>query len=176
MSRIRGSDTSPELELRRALDELGVAYGTHGRTPFGRPDLVFPDAQVAVFIDGCFWHGCPFHYVRPKSRSDFWSEKLTRNLARDAGQSDALDRGGWKPVRVWEHDIVQDTNAVAEFVDSVVRGDTASSWRTERRVRRVVELADGNERREIVLLGAPDAVVEAVIGPRVTAKARRGSR
>ncbi len=75
-----------------------------------------------------------------------------------------------------EHDIVRDTNAVATFVASVVRGDIASSWRTEKRVRRVLELADGIERREIVLLGAPDAVVEAVIGPRVTAKARRRSR
>ncbi|HYO69174.1 MAG TPA: very short patch repair endonuclease, partial [Archangium sp.] len=79
MSRIRGKDTSPERLLRSALWRAGLRFRLQSRTPYGRPDVVFSKARVAVFIDGCFWHGCPDHYVRPRTRNDFWSSKLLEN-------------------------------------------------------------------------------------------------
>src|SRR5262245_58666688 len=75
MSHIKGKDTKPELLLRKALWRLGLRYRLHAKIP-GRPDVVFPKAKVAVFIDGCQWHCCPIHFVRPKSNQEFWDRKF----------------------------------------------------------------------------------------------------
>ena len=83
MSRIRGSDTRPEMVVRRALWSRGHRYRAGYKTPGGKADVAFPGKKIAVFIDGCFWHGCPAHYVRPRSREDFWSAKLLENVQRD---------------------------------------------------------------------------------------------
>jgi len=71
----------------------------------GKPDLVFPREKVAIFIDGCFWHGCPKCYRRPSSRQDYWDPKVKRNTARDLEVSSLLKNLGWKVYRVWEHDL-----------------------------------------------------------------------
>lgn len=70
---------------------------------FGKPDFVFPKLRIAVFVDGCFWHGCPRHYRRPKSRRSFWDAKIARNKARDREVGRKLRATGWRVVRVWEH-------------------------------------------------------------------------
>ena len=71
----------------------------------GTPDLAFPKARVAVFVDGCFWHSCPVHYVAPKTNQEYWECKRRANVARDrAADSDRRDMG-WEPLRVWEHEI-----------------------------------------------------------------------
>jgi DNA mismatch endonuclease (patch repair protein) len=69
-----------------------------------RPDLAFTRRRVAVFVDGCFWHGCPVHGVSPKSNTDYWAPKLARNAQRDRLDDSALDAAGWRIVRLWEHE------------------------------------------------------------------------
>lgn len=112
MSRIRGRDTKPELSLRQALWRLGVRYRVRFQVE-GRPDLVIPSAKLAVFVDGCQWHCCPDHWVRPKSNRDFWDRKFEKNRMRDSAVNLALKNMGWKVVRFWEHEVKRDCVAVA---------------------------------------------------------------
>jgi DNA mismatch endonuclease (patch repair protein) len=125
MSRIRGKNTEPEFLLRSAVWKRGLRYRLHASTPVGRPDLVFPGRQVAVFIDGCFWHGCPDHYVRPRSRDEFWGAKLRENVDRDRRQTLALEALGWRVVRVWEHEVFEQ---LVEVTDRTVRAVSATEW------------------------------------------------
>lgn len=82
---------------------------------FGRPDFSFVGERVAVFVDGCFWHGCPLHANMPGSNKDFWVEKLARNRARDAIVTKTLRRMGWRVVRVWEHEMRDPRKALARI-------------------------------------------------------------
>lgn len=120
MGRVRHSGTAPELALRRALWAAGLHYRLHSkfRLP-GSPDIMFPGAKVAVFVDGCFWHGCPLHGTSPKTRSEFWSAKITRNQARDLEVDAKLAAMGWGVVRLWEHEV---TTSLAECV-SLIRSE-----------------------------------------------------
>ena len=90
MSRIPGQDTSLNA-CRSALWRAGLVSACSRRTPYGRPDVVFPKARVAAFIEGCSWHGCPGHYVRPRTRNEFWSSKLLENVERDRRQTLQLE-------------------------------------------------------------------------------------
>ncbi len=104
MSRIRGKDTKPELALRSALHGLGLRYRLHDRSLPGEPDLVFRRRKTVVFVHGCFWHrhqGCPIA-TTPKSNTDFWLEKFTRNVRRDADNRRALEATGWRVLIAWE--------------------------------------------------------------------------
>jgi len=104
MSRIRGRDTGPESRFRKALWALGVRYRIRNRLP-GRPDLVIPRARIAIFVDGCFWHHCPKHFVMPRTNRNFWRQKIGANRERDRNVNRKLRCDGWKVVRIWEHDI-----------------------------------------------------------------------
>ncbi|MGO8951042.1 MAG: very short patch repair endonuclease [Ktedonobacterales bacterium] len=103
----RRRDTSPEMRLRRALHTMGYRYRVDMRLDVpGRrvhADLVFTKTRVAVFVDGCFWHGCPEHCRMPSDPSGYWHAKLRRNVERDRAVSDALGAAGWRVVRIWEH-------------------------------------------------------------------------
>lgn len=104
MSRVRGRDTGPELHLRQALRAAGLrGYRLHyGHAP-GRPDVAFVKHKVAVFVHGCFWHGCPHcRPQRPKSNRTFWRVKLERNQARDRRKAGQLRRAGWSVITIWE--------------------------------------------------------------------------
>jgi DNA mismatch endonuclease, patch repair protein len=106
MSRIRCSDTRPEMPVRRLLHRLGYRYALHRRDLPGVPDLVFPSRRKIVFIQGCFWHqhkGCIDGRI-PKSRVSYWKPKLLRNVERDRLNISKLRRGGWKVMLVWECD------------------------------------------------------------------------
>jgi DNA mismatch endonuclease, patch repair protein len=105
MARIRGRDTSPELIIRRGLWDAGLRYRLHVKTAGGRPDVVVTRVRLAIFVDGCFWHGCPEHYVRPRSRNDFWDAKLRENVHRDRRQTLKLEEQGWRVLRIWEHEV-----------------------------------------------------------------------
>ena len=132
MSRIRGRHTEPERTLRKLLWRAGLRYRLDHRTPFGRPDIVFPKAKVAVFIDGCFWHGCPEHYARPRTSETFWATKLRDNVSRDRGQTLKLEKAGWRVCRIWEHDLETKADSAVERVLSAVRGadwTACSDWR-----------------------------------------------
>ncbi|QBI19507.1 very short patch repair endonuclease [Egibacter rhizosphaerae] len=107
----RGRDTSPELALRRALHRLGYRYRVdHPPIPElrRRADLVFTRRRVAVFVDGCYWHGCPQHYGEPSTNAEYWRSKIARNRERDADTDARLRQAGWTPVRIWEHESVDD--------------------------------------------------------------------
>lgn len=104
MSRIRGSDTKPELLVRKALHALGYRYRLHDKKLPGKPDLSFPGRRKVIFVHGCFWHmheGCLLARM-PKSRLDFWRPKLEGNRARDAGKLEQLRVLGWDVMVVWE--------------------------------------------------------------------------
>jgi DNA mismatch endonuclease, patch repair protein len=105
----KAKDTKPELALRRELHRRGFRYYVH-RRPIKElrrtPDLVFPRMKVAVFVDGCFWHGCPEHHTVAKTNPEYWAEKVRRNRDRDLDTDQQLADAGWTSVRVWEHDDV----------------------------------------------------------------------
>ncbi len=158
MSRIRGKNTKPEVYLRKAVWARGLRYRLHAKAPAGRPDLVFPKHKVAVFIDGCFWHGCPDHYVRPRSRTEFWSAKLSENTGRDQRQTIKLEDAGWTVLRFWEHQVFEELDTITDTVEAVIRGKTQklpAHWR----VIRVVPMdAEGTqEKRFLNALRLPDS-------------------
>lgn len=106
----RGRDTGPELALRRALHARGLRYFVNRRpvpTIRRTADLVFPTARLAVFVDGCFWHGCPTHHVAAKANAEFWAEKVRRTRERDAETDLQLAEEGWTVLRIWEHVAVE---------------------------------------------------------------------
>ncbi|ATZ26526.1 Very short patch repair protein [Streptomyces lavendulae subsp. lavendulae] len=107
MQAIRSRDTKPELVIRRLVHARGLRYRIAARPLPGlrrTADLVFRPAKVAVFIDGCYWHGCPEHYVSPKTNPGYWSEKVARNMARDRDTDRQLEEAGWLVLRFWEHE------------------------------------------------------------------------
>lgn len=102
----RRRDTRPELGLRALLHARGLRYRVDYRLPFDRrrrADVVFTRLQLAVFVDGCFWHGCPTHYVPPRANESYWRAKVARNRERDVETTLRLESEGWAVVRVWEH-------------------------------------------------------------------------
>jgi DNA mismatch endonuclease (patch repair protein) len=107
MSQIRGKDTGPEMLLRKGLWKMGFRYRVHYKLP-GRPDVVFVSRRVAIFVDGCFWHACPEHGVKPKTNSAFWDKKIQGTVDRDKRNRDLLEKEGWTVLRFWEHDIEKD--------------------------------------------------------------------
>ncbi len=100
----RGKHTKPELELRRLLREAGYpGYRLHWKKAPGRPDIAYPGRKVAIFVNGCFWHRCPYcNPPTPKSHSEFWEAKFSTNQQRDATKTAELERSGWTAVTVWE--------------------------------------------------------------------------
>lgn len=104
MSKIKGVNTKPEVALRKFLWNLGYRYRIRSRLP-GRPDLVFPSFRAVVFVDGCFWHKCSAHFVQPKTRTQFWMDKINSNVERDQRNNEALRLQGWQVIRVWEHEV-----------------------------------------------------------------------
>jgi DNA mismatch endonuclease, patch repair protein len=121
MSRIRGKDTKPEITVRKALWGRGHRYRLQYELP-GRPDFVFVQAKVAVFIDGCFWHRCPKHFVRPKSNRAFWLRKLNGNVIRDRKINRELKKLGWEVVRCWEHQVEKSCRDVVLLIERKVLG------------------------------------------------------
>lgn len=107
-------DTAPELALRRALHAAGYRYRVVHPVPGNRRrsiDIAFTRARVAVFVDGCFWHGCPEHGTQPRANSDWWTAKLAANHTRDEDTDRLLREAGWHVVRIWEHESVEDAVA-----------------------------------------------------------------
>jgi DNA mismatch endonuclease (patch repair protein) len=107
MSKQRSRDTEIEVALRRELHRLGLRYRVHRRPLRAvrrEADVVFGPAKVAVFVDGCFWHGCPEHGTWPKRNGEFWRTKIETNRSRDADTDQVLAEAGWLAVRVWEHE------------------------------------------------------------------------
>lgn len=107
MSVARRRDTAPELQLRRLLHAQGLRYRVAYPVPGARRrtiDIAFTRAKLAVFVDGCFWHGCAVHGTTPKSNTEWWIAKIEANRRRDLETSLALEAQGWAVLRVWEHE------------------------------------------------------------------------
>jgi DNA mismatch endonuclease, patch repair protein len=127
----RGRDTKVELALRRALHSRGLRYRVHRRPVAGlrcESDILFQAAKVAVFVDGCWWHGCPEHWSAPKNNREWWTRKISLNVERDRRNDQMLSAAGWCVLRIWEH---QNVEEAAAQVEAVVRGE-----RTDRSLRR----------------------------------------
>src|SRR5436190_2079297 len=121
MARQATRDTAPEVSLRQELHRRGLRFRL-ARRPIPRlrstPDIVFGPSRVAVYVDGCFWHSCPWHATQPASNRDWWEQKLARNRDRDRLADATLVAAGWAVVRVWEH---ESAGEAADRVEAVVR-------------------------------------------------------
>ena len=112
----RSRDTSPELRVRSLVHRRGLRYRVAQRpipTLRRTADLVFRRAKVAVFIDGCYWHGCPEHYKQPSTNTAYWRDKIEGNRRRDQETDELLAQAGWEVLRFWEH---EDEDEVADAV------------------------------------------------------------
>lgn len=106
MARVRGrGNISTEQKMVALFRQASIkGWRRHLKLP-GTPDFAFPKRRLAIFVDGCFWHGCPRCYTKPKTNRAFWRKKLLDNVARDRAVSTALRQGGWRVLRVWEHEL-----------------------------------------------------------------------
>lgn len=108
MSRIRSSgNKETELALIKLFRQNKIAGWRRHYPLFGKPDFVFPNQRLAVFVDGCFWHGCPKHSNMPRNNRAFWKRKLDSNKARDRKVNRMLRQKGWRVIRIWEHDLAK---------------------------------------------------------------------
>ena len=107
MAAVKGTGSkSTEWRLRAALMRAGLSgWKMNVRDVLGKPDFLFREHKVLVFVDGCFWHGCPKHYRRPSTSQTYWDAKVARNMARDKRNRAQLKREGWRVLRFWEHEV-----------------------------------------------------------------------
>ncbi len=114
----KGKDTKPELIVRHLLREAGhPGYRLNWKKAPGRPDIAYPGKKVAIFINGCFWHRCPYcNLSTPRTHSDFWSKKFERNVERDQRKTKELEDAGWKVFTIWECRIKKDGEGAVEEV------------------------------------------------------------
>jgi DNA mismatch endonuclease (patch repair protein) len=112
MSRIKGKNTKPEMLVRRFLHANGFRYRLHVKNLPGKPDIVLPKYKTVIFVHGCFWHGhenCKY-FVVPKTRTEWWLNKINGNIASDRKAFYALQELGWKVIEVWECDLKKTRN------------------------------------------------------------------
>ncbi len=125
MSRIRGKNTGPEKALRSALRSMGITgYRLHYNKAPGRPDIAFVNRKIAIFVHGCFWHGCPYcRPARPKSNNSFWAEKLDRNIARDKQKLRELKKAGWRAITIRECRLKKAPAIQLRRIEKLLRND-----------------------------------------------------
>lgn len=119
MRRVKGKDTAFERKVRSALHRRGLRFRLYSSLP-GKPDIVFTRARVVVFLDSCFWHGCPKHLRTPSSHVEYWTRKIERNRARDAKTNAAYIETGWKVVRLWEHELKGDFERCLRTIERTI--------------------------------------------------------
>lgn len=126
MARVRRTGTGPELALRCALRRAGIRYRVKSRSKLpGSPDIIIHRLLLAIFVDGCFWHGCPRHGSLPKTNTAFWIAKIVRNQKRDKQADKSLRTLGWKVLRIWEHDLRGDLGRIVSKIQRVISSDTS---------------------------------------------------
>lgn len=170
MAAIHSSSTKPELKLRRALWSLGFRYRVNEKLLPGKPDIVLPRYRTVVFIHGCFWHGhkgCKYYTV-PKTNTEFWATKITRNQQRDQEVWRQLEAKGWYVVIVWECQLKKAVfdETIARVEDEIVRnGESFRRLQEERRMAREAYRKDCHvkkKREEILLAEIKDKIKDVV--------------
>lgn len=123
----RRSNTTPELALRRELHRRGLRYRVDYRLAGTRrrADVAFVSRRLAIFVDGCFWHGCPVHGTTPVQNADYWIPKLAENRRRDEDTTARFEAAGWRVLRCWEH---EDVHLIADRVEQILREVTRTSF------------------------------------------------
>ena len=128
MSRIRSrGNKNTEMVLVRLLKKNRITGWRRNQKVFGKPDFLFRRNRLALFVDGCFWHGCPRCYRRPKSNRKFWDNKIGRNRKRDLEVSRELRRLGWVVMRVWEHELAKRQEACVKRIQAVLNSSVSDS-------------------------------------------------
>jgi DNA mismatch endonuclease (patch repair protein) len=126
MSRIRGrGNKETELVLAKLLRVHGITGWRRHPPLFGRPDFLFRRERVVVFVDGCFWHGCPKHFNLPANNRPFWKKKFALNNTRDRLVTRTLRQQGWRVLRIWEHDLTKRPHACVRKIEAAIRRQTA---------------------------------------------------
>ena len=116
MSCIKSKNTKPELKIRKLVWAEGKRYRIHDRSVFGTPDITNKSKRVAIFIDGCFWHGCPKCYTEQKTNTEFWRNKISRNQERRKKVKTQLKRDNWKVLQFWEHQVNINSEKVSKKI------------------------------------------------------------
>jgi DNA mismatch endonuclease (patch repair protein) len=112
MSLIRSrGNKGTEVKLVKLFRQHKITGWRRNQKIFGKPDFVFPKLRLALFVDGCFWHGCPKHGTKPRGNRAFWKNKFVRNQVRDALVTRTLRRAGWRVLRIWEHELARKREA-----------------------------------------------------------------
>lgn len=119
MKRVKNKNTKPEVLLRHTLWHAGRRYRLNLKL-FGKPDLVFTKQRLVVFVDGCFWHGCPACKNIPKTNYDFWQAKIFKNVNRDAEVTAVLQADQWRVLRFWEHEIKRELYRVVNEISAAL--------------------------------------------------------
>jgi len=128
MSRIRGrGNKATELVLMQLFRQHGITGWRRNQKVFGKPDFLFRRNRLALFVDGCFWHGCPKHCKIPVGNRAFWKKKFAANKARDRRVNRALRRLGWQVVRIWEHDLAKRREACVQKIQDVMNSSCSYS-------------------------------------------------
>ena len=132
MSRIRGrGNKDTELALAKLLRAHHVSGWRRNQRVFGKPDFIFHKLKLAIFVDGCFWHGCPKHGTQPKGNAAFWRRKISRNQSRDRLVTRTLRARGWRVLRIWEHELHR---AIKRRANKKPQNDARLLWRIQRLV------------------------------------------
>lgn len=114
MSKIRSSNTSSELKFRKQFKDLGFKYQQNNI--YGKPDFFNKQEKIAIFIDGCFWHKCQYHFKVPSTNTDFWMKKINKNVQRDKVVTKRLKKEGYRVIRIWEHQIKANSKIVNDIL------------------------------------------------------------
>jgi DNA mismatch endonuclease (patch repair protein) len=130
---VTSKNSTAEVLLRKELRTLGVrGYRLHAKDVPGKPDVVFPAQQLLIFVDECFWHGCPVCYRAPRANSEYWKMKVERNRKRDEQNATACKEKGWRVLRFWEHAVLKNASNVAGNIKTAL-GNTRDKKRAPRR-------------------------------------------
>lgn len=121
MSRVKSRDSGIEIIFRKKLWKSGFRYRKNSSKYFGKPDIVFNRYKTVIFIDSCFWHGCPKHLRMPSSHQEYWKAKITKNKKRDSEINLYYRKNNWRIIRLWEHDIVENLQKRVESIEKNLR-------------------------------------------------------
>lgn len=121
MQAIRAKETALEIMVRKELWKKGIRYRKNVRDLMGVPDIAIKKHKLVIFLDSCYWHGCPEHGVMPKSNREFWEKKIKRNIERDTEVTSYYRSRNWTILRFWEHEVKQDLDGIIDRIIKAIR-------------------------------------------------------